>query len=63
MTTIFTEFSDYLEMVVLCKEQLVVVSDFNIHVDVSDDSDSTKFLNLLESSSLQQHVAGPNHIH
>lgn len=63
MTTIFTEFSDYLETVVLCKEQLVVVSDFNIHVDVSDDSDSTKFLNLLESSSLQQHVAGPNHIH
>lgn len=63
MTTIFTEFSDYLETVVLCKEQLAVVSDFNIHVDVSDDSDSTKFLNLLESSSLQQHVVGPNHIH
>ena len=47
MTTFFTEFSDYLETIVLCKEQLVVVGDFNIHVDVPDDSDSTKFLDLL----------------
>ncbi|KAL9957977.1 hypothetical protein ACROYT_G034937 [Oculina patagonica] len=63
MTTFFTEFSDYLETIVLCKEQLVVVGDFNIHVDVPDDSDSTKFLDLLESFSLQQHVMGSTHIH
>ena len=63
MTSFFTEFSDYLENVVLCKEQLVVVGDFNIHVDVPNDSDSSKFLDLLESFSLQQHVVGPTHIH
>ena len=63
MTSFFTEFSDYLETIVLCKEQLVVVGDFNIHVDVPNDSDSTKFLDLLESFSLQQHVVGPTHIH
>lgn len=38
MNTFFTEFSDYLETVVLCKEQLVLVAAFNIHVDVQYDS-------------------------
>ena len=63
MSSFFTEFSDYLKTVVLCKEQLVVVGDFNIHVDVPNNSDSTKFLDILESFSLQQHVVGPTHIH
>ena len=40
----------------------VVVGDFNIHVDVPEDSDSIKLLDLLESSSLRQHVVGPTHI-
>ncbi|RMX43333.1 hypothetical protein pdam_00021507 [Pocillopora damicornis] len=35
---------------------LVIVGDFNIHVDVLSNSDSTKFRDLLESFSLQQHV-------
>lgn len=63
MTIFFTEFSDYLETVVLCKEQLVLVADFNIHVDIPYDSYCTKFLDLLESFSLQQHVVGPTHIY
>ena len=63
MTTFFNDFSDYLETVFLCKEQLVIVGDFNIHVDVLSNGDSTKFRDLLESFSLQQHVVGPTHIH
>ena len=38
MNIFFTEFSDYLETVVLRKEQLVLVATFNIHVDVPYDS-------------------------
>ena len=38
MNIFFTEFSDYLETVVLRKEQLVLVAAFNIHVDVPYDS-------------------------
>ena len=59
MTTFFNDFSDYLETVILCKEQLVIVGDFNIHVDVLSNSDSTKFRDLLESFCLQQHLVGP----
>ena len=32
--TSFNDFSAYLETVTHCKEQLVIVGDFNIHVDV-----------------------------
>lgn len=38
MNIFFTEFSDYLETVVLFKEHLVLVAAFNIHVDVPYDS-------------------------
>ena len=40
----------------------MIAGDFNIHVDVPEDSDSIKLLDLLESFSLRQHVVGPTHI-
>ena len=61
MSTFFSKLSDYLEAVVLCREQLLIAGNFNIHVDAPEDSDSIKLLDLLESFSLRQHVAGPTH--
>lgn len=52
------DFADYLETVILCKEQVVIVGDFNIHWDGQSNSDSAKFQDLLESFYLQQQVAG-----
>ena len=43
----FTEFSNYLESILLSKEQLLITGDFNIHVDIVDDPDSLKLLDLL----------------
>ena len=63
MTKFFNDLTDYLETIILCNEQLVIVDDFNIHVDVVSNSGSTKFRDLLESFCLQQHVVGPTHIH
>ena len=37
---------------------LIVVGDFNIHVDDPDDASAKAFINLLPSSGLQQHVTG-----
>ena len=40
-TSVFlAEFSQYLESAVLCTDQLLISGDFNIHVDVTDDSDA-----------------------
>ena len=60
----FDEFSDYLESLLLCKEQLIITGDFNIHIDKGhQDPISSHFLNLLESFNLQQHVTIPTHLH
>ena len=57
------EFSHYMESLVLSKDHLLLVGDFNLHVDVADDADATKFLDLIDSLGLKQHVNKPTHIH
>ena len=59
----FTEFSNYLESILLSKEQLPITGHFNIHVDFVDNPDSLKLLDLLESVGLRQHVTQPTHVH
>ena len=51
------EFPEYLEALLLCKEQLLITGDFNIRVDDPQDSNARKFLELLEG--LGQHVDKP----
>ncbi|CAH3149343.1 unnamed protein product, partial [Porites lobata] len=46
---------------VLSSESLLVTGDFNIHVDVVRDPYRAKFLELLETLGLQQHVIKPTH--
>ena len=58
----FTEFSTYLESILLSKEHLVIAGDFNIHVYVPHDPDSLKLLDLLQSVGLQQHITEPTQI-
>ena len=61
-TNVFlTEFPDYLESLLLCKERLLITGDFNIHVDDCSNPDTQKFLDLLDSFDLQQHVKQPTH--
>ncbi len=56
VNTFLADFSDYLETVVLCQEPLLICGSFNIHVDVPSDNDARKFLELLESMGLKNHV-------
>ena len=60
-TVFFRDFSDYLESVLLSKEQILFAGDFNIHVDNPRDSDAIKFADLLKSFELQQHPQGGPH--
>jgi len=54
-------FDDYLESIILCPEPLPIAGDFNIHVDIHDHDDSVKFMDLLVSMGLVQHVNNPTH--
>ena len=54
-------FADYLESIILCPEPLLIAGDLNIHVDIHDHNDSVKFMDLLVSTRLVQHVNTPTH--
>ena len=60
---LFTKFSNYLESIIRSSEPLLITGDFNIHVNISDDRDGIKLLDLLESMALEQHVSTPTHQH
>ena len=46
----------------MCPEVLVISGDFNLHLDDLGDNDTKKFMDLLETFSLSQHVSGPTHL-
>ena len=63
VNSVIDEFSEYLESVILSNDLLCLTGDFNIHVDDHNDPAACRFLDLLESMSLTQHVAEPTHEH
>lgn len=63
MVSFLNEFSSYMESIILSKDHLLILGDFNIHVDVPTDAYTVKFMDLLESVGLEQHVRGPTHTH
>ena len=58
----FDEFSQFLENVVMCPEVFVISGDFNLHLDDLRDNETKKFMDLLKTFSLSQHVSGPTHL-
>ena len=53
------EFSSFLESVVICNEPMIITGNFNINVDVP--SESKQFSELLDCTSLVQHIHDPTH--
>ena len=58
-----TDFESFLSLAVTTPHEFSIVGDFNIHVNDLSDSETTQFLDLLNSFNLQQHVTSPTHIH
>ena len=54
------EWSLYLERFIEVQEELLIVGDFNIHVDTVN-SLSDSFTNILDANCLKQHVDQPTH--
>ena len=57
----FEEFSRLLEALVTPPGSLLMAGDFNFHVDVPSDRDAQRFLRLLETFNLKQHINVPTH--
>ena len=60
-STFITDFSDYLESLVISSETLLILGDFNIHMYLTDDTDCRNMSDLLVSVGLKQHVLQPTH--
>ncbi|KAJ0037001.1 hypothetical protein NQD34_005678 [Periophthalmus magnuspinnatus] len=58
-----TEFSDFISSLVLNWERIVIVGDFNIHVDNGSDCLSNAFGALLDGIGFTQSVNKPTHCH
>ena len=58
----FQEFSAFLETAVLCTEVLLVSGDFNFHLDDSSDADARKFMEIMDTFGLLQHITTPMHV-
>ncbi|CAB3986805.1 AP-2 complex subunit alpha [Paramuricea clavata] len=56
------EFSQYLETIIMSTDPRIITGDFNIHVNSKTDGDSLKFVDLLLSMGLQQHVEFSTHV-
>lgn len=61
VTDFLKEFSTYMESVLHTAGHLLIVGDFNIHVDDSTDCEAAKFTDLIFSLGLKQHVQEPTH--
>ena len=59
-TTFMSEFSEFMAEAALTKGQLLIVGDFNIHID-SDSSESEQFKAMFDTYSLSQNVTTPTH--
>ena len=55
------DFSLVLEILLVTRDDVLIVGDFNLHVDDEHDQYGRSFMSLIDSCGLQQHVVGPTH--
>ncbi len=60
-TDFIKEFADFLSELVLAADRVLIVGDFNIHVDNEKDALVSAFIDILNSIGVRQHVSGPTH--
>ncbi len=52
---------DFLSELVLAADKVLIVGDFNIHVDNEKDALGSESIDILNSIGVRQHVSGPTH--
>ncbi len=57
-TDFIKEFGDFLSELVLAADKVLIVGDFNIHVDNEKDALGSAFLDILNSIGVRQYMSG-----
>ena len=61
-STFLAEFQDFLSTASTTPNDFLITGDFNLHIDCPSSPDTEKFLSVLSSCGLSQHVNFPTHI-
>ena len=61
MSTFFDEFSSYLEIQSILSHDIIILGDFNIHMDMLNSQNANKFSEILSGFDLIQHVTENTH--
>ena len=61
MSTFFDEFSSYLEVICISPHDIVILGDFNIHMDIFNSHNTKRFVDILSGFNLVQHVTESTH--
>ncbi|XP_070403983.1 uncharacterized protein [Nothobranchius furzeri] len=59
-TAFLKDFSDFLSSIIKL-ENVLILGDFNIHIDDSTSGPAVELLTMTESFNFEQHVSGPTH--
>jgi len=57
----FEEFSSTLESLITRNSQLLIIGDFNLHIENPSSSSTVRYLDILSQFGLRQHVDEPTH--
>ena len=60
--TFLEEFSEFISEHVTTTAEIIIVGDLNLHLDITTNPHTRRFINLLACSGLKQHVNDPTHI-
>lgn len=55
------EFSDFISDLLVKTDKMLIVGDFNIHIDDANDTLGLAFMDLIHSLGIKQNVVGPTH--
>ena len=62
VTDFLRDFDDYLDSLTHLPGKLIIAGDFNIHIEDPINSDTVKFVSLLNNYNMKQHVRTSTHI-
>ena len=57
----FDEFASFPESLSITSTSLLITGDFNFHDDVNHDQNARRFLDLLDTFNLKEHISTPTH--
>ena len=61
LTEFFDEFTEFMAHYHMLKNEVIIVGDFNFHINKKDNANAKKFIDIIDMFNMVQHVNSPTH--